>query len=182
MGRISWERLAALAALAFVLLYVAAFTLGIEVGNSDREILDYYASSGHRAKEVVAFFNSLATEEAGNRWLENVLVQTGIKSDPSRIAGPNAEYFRMLAAANQGAFAKDKLKGFARDVGLDTAAFDSCLDANKYLDQVRKDFQEGQRVGVQSTPAFLVNDQRVLGAQPFQAFARVIDQELAKKR
>ena len=56
MTRISWERLAALAGLAFVVLYVAAFALGIEVGASDREILDYYASSGHRAKEVVAFF------------------------------------------------------------------------------------------------------------------------------
>jgi len=56
MGRISWERLAALAGVAFVVFYVAAFALGIEVGNSDREILDYYASSGHRAKEVGAFF------------------------------------------------------------------------------------------------------------------------------
>ena len=56
MARISWERLAALAGLAFVVLYVAAFALGIEVGDSDREILDYYGDSGNRAKEVVAFF------------------------------------------------------------------------------------------------------------------------------
>src|SRR5215207_10925405 len=54
--RISWERLAALAGLAFVVLYVAAFALGIEVGESNREILDHYADSGNRAKEVVAFF------------------------------------------------------------------------------------------------------------------------------
>jgi len=54
--RLSWERLAALAGLAFVALYVAAFALGIEVGDSDREILAYYANSGHRAKEIVAFF------------------------------------------------------------------------------------------------------------------------------
>jgi hypothetical protein len=56
MIRIRWERLAALAGVAFVALYVAAFALGIEVGKSDREILDYYADSGNRAKEVVAFF------------------------------------------------------------------------------------------------------------------------------
>jgi hypothetical protein len=56
MARIRWERLAALAGVAFVALYVAAFALGIEVGKSDREILDYYADSGNRAKEVVAFF------------------------------------------------------------------------------------------------------------------------------
>jgi uncharacterized membrane protein YozB (DUF420 family) len=54
--RLSWERLAAVAGLVFVVLYVAAFSLGIEVGESDREILAYYANSGHRAKEIVAFF------------------------------------------------------------------------------------------------------------------------------
>jgi len=36
--RISWERLAALAGVSFVVLYAAAFALGIEVGASDREI------------------------------------------------------------------------------------------------------------------------------------------------
>lgn len=51
-----WERWAALAGLAYVVLYVAAFSLGIEVGRSDREILDYYADSGHRTKELIAFF------------------------------------------------------------------------------------------------------------------------------
>jgi hypothetical protein len=56
MTRISRERLAALAGVAFVALYVATFGLGIEVGASDREILDRYADSGNRAKEVVAFF------------------------------------------------------------------------------------------------------------------------------
>jgi hypothetical protein len=56
MTRIGWERWAGLAGLAFVVLYVAAFSLGIEVGESDQEILDYYADGGNRANEVVAFF------------------------------------------------------------------------------------------------------------------------------
>jgi hypothetical protein len=56
MTRISWERLAALAGFAFVVFYVGAFTLGIEVGESDRDILEHYGDSSNRAKEVVAFF------------------------------------------------------------------------------------------------------------------------------
>jgi hypothetical protein len=56
LTRIRWERWAALAGLAFVVLYVAAFSLGIEVGESDREIRDYYADSGNRGNEVIAFF------------------------------------------------------------------------------------------------------------------------------
>lgn len=56
MRRISWERSAALAGVGFVVLFIAAFALGIEVGPSDREILDHYGDSGSRTKEVVAFF------------------------------------------------------------------------------------------------------------------------------
>lgn len=51
-----WERWAGIAGIAYVVFYVGAFTLGIEVGASDREILEYYGDSGHRAKEVIAFF------------------------------------------------------------------------------------------------------------------------------
>lgn len=54
-------------------------------------------------KQSIAFLNSMATPEMGNRWLETVLVQTGIRTDPSKIAGPNAAYFRDLAAVNAGA-------------------------------------------------------------------------------
>ncbi len=56
MRRISWERLAGLTAVVFVGLYVVAFALGIEVGASDREILEHYADNGKRVQEVVAFF------------------------------------------------------------------------------------------------------------------------------
>ena len=52
---------------------------------------------------AVAFLNSMASVEMGNRWLEENLVQTGIKADPSAIGGENADYFAKLAAANEGA-------------------------------------------------------------------------------
>ncbi|MEP6826112.1 MAG: extracellular solute-binding protein, partial [Ramlibacter sp.] len=51
---------------------------------------------------AVAFLNAFATPEMANRWLETVLVQTGIKSDPSKIGGPYADYFKQLAKANEG--------------------------------------------------------------------------------
>jgi hypothetical protein len=56
MARFSAGRWAGIAGLGFVVGQVGAFAMGIEVGPSDREILDYYADSGNRAREVVAFF------------------------------------------------------------------------------------------------------------------------------
>jgi len=54
--RLGWERWGALAGILYVVLYLVAFALGIEVGASDREIAEYYGDSGHRAKEIAAFF------------------------------------------------------------------------------------------------------------------------------
>jgi multiple sugar transport system substrate-binding protein len=53
-------------------------------------------------KEAIAFLNSMATPEAANRWLENVLVQTGIKADYAKVSGPYAGYFRELQATSTG--------------------------------------------------------------------------------
>jgi hypothetical protein len=50
------ERWSAVCGVAFVASYLVAFSLGIEVGPTDREILDYYADAGHRTREAVAFF------------------------------------------------------------------------------------------------------------------------------
>jgi hypothetical protein len=55
-----WERLGAICGVAFVVLWFGAFALGIEVGPSDREIVDYYADSGNRSKELIAFFSIAA--------------------------------------------------------------------------------------------------------------------------
>ena len=73
-----------------------------------------------------------------------------------------------------------KFKEYAVDLGLDTHAFDECLDSDKYKDEVLDDLNAGQAVGVTGTPTFFINGQKLVGAQPFTAFETVIDEELAK--
>ena len=63
--------------------------------------------------------------------------------------------------------AVDALKGLASQLGLDTAAFNECLDTDKYASEVQKDVQDGTSYGVDGTPAFFVNGQLVVGALPF---------------
>ncbi len=70
------------------------------------------------------------------------------------------------------------LKGYAKDLGLDTDKFNSCLDSNKYKDEIAKDFQDGVTAGVQGTPSFFINGKQLSGAQPFTAFQTAIDAEL----
>ena len=76
---------------------------------------------------------------------------------------------------NQGSFSKDNLKGFAAAMGLDTKAFNTCLDSGKYTQFVQDQTNKARELGVQSTPTFAVNGQGVTGAQPFDAFQKIIE-------
>src|SRR5581483_11830292 len=49
--------------------------------------------------------------------------------------------------------------------------FDRCLDLGSYRAAVEADFQTGLRLGLNSTPTFIVNGQRIVGAQPLAVFA-----------
>lgn len=92
------------------------------------------------------------------------------------------EYHDLLYARqsgeNQGAFSKDNLKRFAEEIGLDTKAFNACLDAGKYAAQVQADTAFAKALGISGTPAFLVNGQPVVGAQPFEAFRSLFEAAL----
>jgi len=81
---------------------------------------------------------------------------------------------------NQGAFSKDNLKRFASELGLDTKAFNECMDSGKYTDVVQSETQFGQTLGVRSTPSFVVNGQPVIGAQSFETFQQLIEADKNK--
>ena len=83
--------------------------------------------------------------------------------------------------ANQQALQPDDLKKYATDLGLDAAKFAPCLDSSKYAERVRDGVSAGSRLGVNSTPTLYINGRMLQGAQPFEAFQAVIDEELAKK-
>jgi protein-disulfide isomerase len=76
--------------------------------------------------------------------------------------------------------APDDLKRYAREVSLDADKFDACLSSGMHKAGVQRDIDEGTRLGVTGTPAFYINGRPLQGYQPLQAFARVIDEELAR--
>ena len=79
---------------------------------------------------------------------------------------------------NQQTLEVPQLKDHATEVGLDGSTFATCLDSGKYKKAVDEDMAAGQKVGVSGTPAFFINGVMLSGAQPFDEFKKVIDQEL----
>lgn len=62
---------------------------------------------------------------------------------------------------------------------LDVKAFTDALDDPAHAQRVAREAQESTRIGVASTPTFVVGNTAVRGAQPLAVFREVIAQELA---
>jgi protein-disulfide isomerase len=75
----------------------------------------------------------------------------------------------------------DDLRRYAEQVALDLPKFEQCISSGTHRVGVQRDVEEGSRLGVTGTPAFFVNGRPLEGAQPLEAFVRLIDEELARK-
>ena len=98
-------------------------------------------------------------------------------------AGEQKKFWEMhdLLWTNTAKLQVADLKAHAVTLGLDAAEFGQCLDSGRYAHLVESDLEAGQGYGVSGTPAFFVNGRPLVGAQPFEAFAQVIDDELARQ-
>ena len=84
--------------------------------------------------------------------------------------------------SNQDELGVDDLKRRAGELGLDQAAFDACLDSDRFAEQVNADLQYGQAIGVQSTPTVFINGRAVTGAAPYAVFDEIVRDELDRAR
>jgi protein-disulfide isomerase len=72
---------------------------------------------------------------------------------------------------------------YASELQLNEEKFDSCIKNVKYIEEVQKDLDEGRTFGVTGTPGFFIGNEEIgfvelKGAQPFESFKKVIDNQL----
>lgn len=77
---------------------------------------------------------------------------------------------------NQGDLTVPALKRYAQEIGLDTGAFNQCLDNGEKAVVVQQDFNDGVLSGVDGTPTFFINGTRFAGVLTMDNFKTAIDQ------
>jgi protein-disulfide isomerase len=83
--------------------------------------------------------------------------------------------------ADQGKLEDKELRGTAEKVGLNLSQYDTCMQKNEGSAIVDEDMRAAEKAGVKGTPAFFINGIVLSGAQPFEQFEQVIEQELSAK-
>jgi protein-disulfide isomerase len=106
-------------------------------------------------------------------------MSAAVAAEAARNQGKFWEYHDKLFA-NQERLELGDLKQYAQELGLDIARFDKDRDDPELKTKVQADMAEATALGVKSTPTFFINGRLVRGAMPFETFATIIDQELAK--
>jgi protein-disulfide isomerase len=111
-------------------------------------------------------------------------------AEATRCAGDQGKYWEMhdRLFANQQAL--EPWSAHAKALGLDVAAFETCMNSDTYAAAIRSDLAMAQKLGINVTPTFLVaaNDPTdptkvkgltlVRGAQPLATFKTEIDRAL----
>jgi protein-disulfide isomerase len=99
----------------------------------------------------------------------------------ARCAGEQEEYWAMhdRIFAGQSEWAGNSnhagvFKGYAAELGLETAAFDACLDSDRWVSEINANLSEGAGLGVRATPTFFVNGYPIVGAQSYEVFQYAI--------
>jgi len=82
--------------------------------------------------------------------------------------------------ANQRELKPEKFRDYAKEIGLDLVKFEKDLASPDVKKRIDADSQEADKLGVSGTPAFFINGRYLSGAQPFESFKKMIDEELAK--
>jgi protein-disulfide isomerase len=79
---------------------------------------------------------------------------------------------------NNTALTRADIEKYAGEAGLNVAKWKKDWDDPKIKDEVSEDMKVGTAAGASGTPTFFINGRQLVGAQPADAFQKIIDDEI----
>jgi protein-disulfide isomerase len=102
-------------------------------------------------------------------------------AEEARAQGGDAKFWEMADRLFAAPSLDDAaIEQAAKDVGLDVAKVKDAIATQKHRARVERDQRLVMGLGARGTPAFFVNGRKLSGAQPFETFRALVDEELRK--
>jgi protein-disulfide isomerase len=86
--------------------------------------------------------------------------------------------------ANQAAWAwnprrspEGRFRDYARAIGLDLGRYNECMQSGKFRARIQAEAEAADKLGISSTPTFVIGRVRVPRALPYDEFKRVVDSQ-----
>lgn len=108
-----------------------------------------------------------------------------VAAHAAEAAGAQGKFFDMYGALYQNQSEWDQSKNpmevfeqYAKNIGLDVEKFKSDVNSKKYDSKIQKDISDGNAVGVNATPTFFLNGEKITGGLPYDQFKAKIEAAL----
>lgn len=141
--------------------YPAVEKLREEYGDRVTFVARYFPMPGHRNGELAA-----RTAEAAAR-------QGKFEEMYSKLFTTQKEWGESQESK------QDVFRGYAKEIGLDMAEFDAALADPEVAGRVQDDQRDGLGLGVQGTPTFFVDGEKIKNPGSYEEFRALIDDRLA---
>ena len=102
-------------------------------------------------------------------------VNAAVAARAAQAQGRFWKYHDLLYDSQFSGFSDQNLRALAGKANLDMQRFERDYETARYAELVQTDFQQGQRIGVNGTPTFFINDQVLVGLQPVGVFENAIE-------
>jgi protein-disulfide isomerase len=106
-----------------------------------------------------------------------IVAQCTYQIDPSRYVAFRSAVFKNQAGIT-GDHARDMLLHYGAEAGVDNTKLAACMDAKATLPRVEANLQEGEALGVGSTPTSFINGRLIVGAPQPADFFKLIDESM----
>ena len=105
-----------------------------------------------------------------------------LASQAALAAGKQGKFWEMhdMLFENQQAIQAADIDKYAQEIGLNMTKFKADLESDEIKKQIAADQALANEVGARGTPTFFINGRKLRGAQPFEQFKTLIDEELKK--
>ena len=99
----------------------------------------------------------------------------------ARCAGKQGKYWQMFDKLLRGNSLNNEIfKKYIQELNLNLSLCEKCQNLPEINEAVDRDIKDAGKLGVEGTPAFFINGRFVNGAQPYEVFKKIIEEELAK--
>jgi len=103
-----------------------------------------------------------------------------IAAEASLAAADQGKYWEMhdILLTRSPKLDKASLISYAEELGLDVKKFTESIDSGRYAKDIDGDIQLAESIDLYNTPTIFINGIQIIGERPFDAYKKIIDEEL----
>ena len=117
--------------------------------------------------------------------LENIHPNSKLAAQASEAAANQNAFWLMhdLLFENQSEWSKlenptEKFLEFAQNLNLNIDKFTTDLTSKEVIEKINSDYQSGIKAGINSTPSFFINSEKITNPASYKTFKQIIEQKL----